>query len=59
MSTKTVSPRVLAAVAAAALAVVGAVLFGVSEAVTVVIALLALASVGGALYLDKRARSGR
>lgn len=59
MSTKTVSTRVLAAVAVAALAVIGAVLFGASEAVTVVVALLALSCVAGVLYLDKRARSRR
>lgn len=54
MST-TVSTRVLATVAVAALAVISAVLFGAGEAVTVVIALLALACVAGVLYLDKRA----
>lgn len=55
MST-TVSPRVLVTVAVAALAVISAVLFGAGEAVTVVIALLALACVAGVLYLDKRTR---
>ncbi|MFC9941338.1 hypothetical protein [Nocardiopsis alba] len=49
-----VSVRALVTVAVAALIVILAVLFGLPEPVTFVLAVIALGCVGGVLYLDRR-----